>query len=235
MASTGPPGIIFVNSKISKPNDISPENFKKWYTEEHIPDVLKSGGIKTAFRYEALDPSADRPYLAVYPTEDVNFVKSSEFAEIPFTSNIFPGPTHSSMDFVDFEVKLFEFVYRYEKEGTGIIGPARIVMTAEMVPAPGTDDDFNAWYRDEHCGIVAKFPGYIRTRRYKLLSILSGGSANGAYLAMHEFESDSLPPSEELAKTVETPWAQRVMSTSTGFNVGAYKLVGTFGKTEVKF
>lgn len=64
-------GLIWSNSKITKPDELSWAGFCKWYRDIHIPDVLKTGAIQEAFRYEALDPNNDRPHLALYYAEDV--------------------------------------------------------------------------------------------------------------------------------------------------------------------
>jgi hypothetical protein len=37
----GVPGLLFVNSKITSP-DLSPEAFKRWYEDVHIPDIFKT-------------------------------------------------------------------------------------------------------------------------------------------------------------------------------------------------
>ena len=73
------PGILFVNSKITKPDELSPEDYTKWYEKVHIPDIFKTSGIKEASRWETVDPKSERPYLALYPLEDLNFLETDEF------------------------------------------------------------------------------------------------------------------------------------------------------------
>ncbi|KAF4624755.1 hypothetical protein G7Y89_g13408 [Cudoniella acicularis] len=111
------PGLLWVNSKITSPDSITPSNFKKWYEDEHIPDVLATKQIHSAYRYKNIDPSSDRPYLALYPVPDMNFLGSKEYFDIPVTSNYFPGPGHRCFDFADFDTRYYEFVHGFEKEG----------------------------------------------------------------------------------------------------------------------
>lgn len=73
------PGVLWVNSKLTKPDEVTAETFTKWYQEVHIPDIFKSVGIKSAYRYESVNPDDDRPYLAYYPVEDTGFFDSSDF------------------------------------------------------------------------------------------------------------------------------------------------------------
>jgi hypothetical protein len=73
------PGLLWVNSKLKQPDKVSPEDFHKWYEEVHIPDIFKSGGFKEAWRWESLNPADERPYLALYPLEDLDFLQSAAF------------------------------------------------------------------------------------------------------------------------------------------------------------
>ena len=56
---------------MSNPSDPSAEEeFNRWYDEEHIPDVLRVGGIRRAVRYRLADAQLrdDAPfqYLAIF-------------------------------------------------------------------------------------------------------------------------------------------------------------------------
>lgn len=73
------PGILWVNSKITKPDELSPQQYQEWYEKVHIPDIFQSGGIKEASRWETVNSSDDRPYLALYQVEDLDFLQTDEF------------------------------------------------------------------------------------------------------------------------------------------------------------
>jgi uncharacterized protein (TIGR02118 family) len=53
--------------------DCSPEKeekFNKWYTESHVPLILKCGGVKEAARYKRIGENEEFPkYLALYEYE----------------------------------------------------------------------------------------------------------------------------------------------------------------------
>lgn len=111
-----------------------------------------------------------------------------------------------------------------------------------MTPAEGTDDDFDKWYREEHCYELSKCPGYRRTRRFKLTfgrqNRLPAAdkkiSEPPKYLALHEFDSDELPQAE-LQKTGETEWAKKVMGGVTQTDIGVYKVLKEFGDVKARF
>lgn len=48
------PGLLFVNSKITKPDLLSEDVFLKWYSDEHIEEVVETSGIKVGLPQKAL-------------------------------------------------------------------------------------------------------------------------------------------------------------------------------------
>jgi hypothetical protein len=53
------------------------------------------------------------------------------------------------------------------------------------------------------------------------------------YLALHEFECDSLP-TDELAKTGETEWAKKIMCSLAASEISVFELTGAFGDISAK-
>ncbi|OQN98122.1 hypothetical protein B0A48_15954 [Cryoendolithus antarcticus] len=111
------PGLLFVNSKITKPDQLSPEAYADWYTKRHIPDIFKTSGIKQAARWQALDPNQDRPYLALYPLEDLDYLNSDEFRAIPVHDDKLPG-SGAIFDVASFDTRYYAFEQLYEPEET---------------------------------------------------------------------------------------------------------------------
>lgn len=111
-----PPGLLWVNSKITSPQ-VSKDSFNKWYNQVHNPDIFASQGIESACRYKSTNPSADHPYLALYHIKDLDFLTSAEFQAIPRTStDYFPGPTHLCFDYAHFTSRIYEHIDTYEPD-----------------------------------------------------------------------------------------------------------------------
>jgi hypothetical protein len=73
------PGLCFAWSKLTKPDELSSDEYVRWYEKVHIPDVIRLSGMKHAALWQAVNPGEGRPYLALYPMEDLKFADSEEF------------------------------------------------------------------------------------------------------------------------------------------------------------
>jgi hypothetical protein len=112
------PGILWINSKIDAPDQISPELYKEWYETVHIPDIIaaKPGGIIASSRYECMDPARKAPYLAVYSVPDLGFLQTPEFKAVPMVHDMLPdgGPVHR---FASFDSRFYQRVQLVERPG----------------------------------------------------------------------------------------------------------------------
>jgi hypothetical protein len=100
------PGLLYVNSAISRSDILTEETYMKWYDQDHIAEIMETSGIKTAYRYINIDPQADKPYLAFYPMADLAFTQSAEFKKIRVKSDILPG-TGICYDLADIDVRYY--------------------------------------------------------------------------------------------------------------------------------
>jgi hypothetical protein len=100
------PGMLYVTSKISRPDIMSEETYMKWYDEDHIAEIMETSGISDAYRYIDTDKSADKPYLAFYPMADIAFTQGPEFKTIKVKSDLLPG-TGLCYDLADIDVRYY--------------------------------------------------------------------------------------------------------------------------------
>ena len=66
------PALIWCNSKITKPDEFDRESFCQWYNKVHVPDVLKTGAVREAYRYVALDPNEEMFHMTLYHVDDMD-------------------------------------------------------------------------------------------------------------------------------------------------------------------
>jgi hypothetical protein len=115
------PGLLYVNSKIAS-SRLSSEVFTRWYEEEHIPDILRTSGMNSAYRYYTTSKkkaSVGRPYLALYPLKDVSFLQTDEFKSIPVHSDLVPSESRSIFDVAEFDARYYINLGKEESQGAG--------------------------------------------------------------------------------------------------------------------
>ncbi|KAF4620387.1 hypothetical protein D9613_000960 [Agrocybe pediades] len=85
-----------------------------------------------------------------------------------------------------------------------------------MSPKPEDEDDFNQWYAEEHVPLLSSVPGWIYSRRYRLIQSSSfEAKVPPNYLAVHAWESEESFLSDEYKQAVSTPWRNRVVNSVT--------------------
>ncbi|KJX98742.1 hypothetical protein TI39_contig393g00007 [Zymoseptoria brevis] len=85
------PGLLYVGSKVIKPDLISQDDDVKWYGDSHVPDVLKTSGVEEAYIWQAQDPTFEHPVLVFYPLKDTGFLNTAEMGSIPTHYDDLPG------------------------------------------------------------------------------------------------------------------------------------------------
>jgi hypothetical protein len=106
-----------------------------------------------------------------------------------------------------------------------------------MQPPVGGEANLDAWYRREHCQHMSEQPGWLRTRRYSLLSALpsslssssvnSGDGKDGklSFLAVHEFGEGEQLGTEVKALQPVSAWTMIIMRDARGIEAGIWRRV----------
>jgi hypothetical protein len=111
------PGLLLVNSKITRPDILDEEMFINWYSADHIPEILNTSGVDSALRFKNADANAERPYIVVYPMGNIGFALSEEYkTKINIYSDLLPGGS-PIYDLVDMDVRVYLFIDKYEPNG----------------------------------------------------------------------------------------------------------------------
>ncbi|KAH7025153.1 uncharacterized protein B0I36DRAFT_367037 [Microdochium trichocladiopsis] len=250
------PGLIYASSHITSP-DLTPDVFNRWYNEHHIPDVLATGAVSHAARWEVADRDpATRgpdPYLATYRVPDMRALQGEAFARIPMTHELLPGgggsgtaeggeqedvgggkTVHGS---VDIDTCFYELVEVFEKVKHDEAFATHIISAGMTPKDAAASDDMDRWYREEHNEQMSLEPGWIRSTRYKLaFHVKSVGGDKAArgdapeWMTLHEFgEGNTL--GEKVAPLVPiSDWTRKVMGDMT--SIEAYVWRRTKGWTK---
>jgi len=229
------PGILWINSKIIAPDKLSPELFKTWYEEVHIPDIIaaKPGGVLAAWRYKCANPERPAPYLALYSIPDLAFLQTDEFRAVPMVHEMLPegGPIHK---FASFDARYYKKTQVYEKEGKTRPGRGININSAAIQPAEGMEEEFDMWYREEHLEQVSNEPGWIRSTRFELVFKVGDEGKEDTdvtpkFLAIHEFEADGLPGDRPQALHPISDLTKKIVGNAIKVDAAKFTLIRGIG------
>jgi hypothetical protein len=112
------PGIMWVNSKITKSEEMPQSLFTDWYDQVHIPDVLTVEGIVAGWRYESKDKDDQVPYLAIYSIPELEVIqKNIEFKSVPHHHEMLHGGRSIHL-YAKFDTRFYKRIQTYENENS---------------------------------------------------------------------------------------------------------------------
>ncbi|MDQ0376946.1 EthD domain-containing protein [Amycolatopsis thermophila] len=188
-------GLLYV---LSEPGAVAEEEFHDWYDTEHAPARVGVPGIRSGYRYRALD-GARPSWLAWYELE-LGALVSPEYEVVRRRS-----PREVSV--VSRLETLDRRVYELTDSWGAFDGPAPVVVSVALT---GDTDALDEWYREEHVPLLLRMPGWHRIRRYRRVE----GSGPDV-LAFHEIAGAELFDDPVYRHATRTPWRDRVMATVT--------------------
>jgi hypothetical protein len=178
------------------------DEFHDWYDLEHIPERQAVPGFGACERWIG----EEQPTLSVatYDLDSVDVLRSKAYASIAYGNLSVWSKRVTAMC-----KRLLRF------EGTQIapgdaVAPegAQALLLNAMNVAPEAEDDFNAWYGQEHLAALAGVPGTLAARRYRSTEA-NGGTHR--YVAIYHLESPDVARSMAWKAAVDTPWSARVL------------------------
>lgn len=177
------------------------DEFHDWYDLEHIPERKAVPGFGACERWIG----ADHPdySVATYDLESLAILKSAPYKAIAYDNlSVWSKRVTAKCK------RLLRFEGNQITPGNAK-APAKSggFLLNAMNIAPEVEQDFNAWYDEEHLPALAKVPGTLLARRFK-----ADGATGGThrYVAVYHLESPKVPLSDAWKKAVDTPWSARV-------------------------
>jgi len=177
------------------------DEFHDWYDLEHIPERKAVPGFGACERW--ISEAQPALSVATYDLDSVDVLRSKAYASVAYGNLSVWSKRVTAMC-----KRLLRF------EGTQIApgdvaAPkgARALLLNAMNVAPEVEDDFNAWYDEEHLVALATIPGTLAARRYRSTEA-NGGTHR--YVAIYHLESAEVARSAAWKAAVDTPWSARV-------------------------
>jgi hypothetical protein len=193
--------------------------FNAWYDDEHVPNRLALPGFLSARRYKAVhDADAGGPrYMALYDLESTDVLQRPDYQRLVDERSARERDMLARIPMVD------RRVFRVLLDGAEWTDDAPYQLTVSMTLPGDAEDDFVAWYREEHIGMLLDVPGWRRVRLFRQVE-----GDGPAFMAVHELETPAVFEQEQYTKSISTPWRQRIRSSVLRYERNLFKLLKSF-------
>lgn len=206
-------GLLYVTMQ---PNaSLPPSHFHDWYHNEHGPLRLRLPFVENGYRYRASD-AVNPEWLAMYDISDMQELTRDTYLALR-GDGIRTQREKDAMAQIAVDRKLFDLLsdrksaeYLPLDSQPDPHSAGAVLLSVSMSVRAEGEDDFNRWYNEEHIPMLARIPGWQRSRRY-VTSVIDP-KAPREYLALHEFAPVNGLGGPEYKASIDTPWRNRVMA-----------------------
>ncbi len=190
-----PYGLLLVAMNYSA---VAEDEFNDWYDTEHLPERERTRGFINARRWLGAD---DRKIsVSNYDLESINVLDTPAYRAI-----VGDGLSPWSRRVTGRARRICRFTAEQTIPGrlAGALEAEGMMLNALNV-APEVEDEFNAWFTEEHLPRLSQVPGVLRARRYRM----AGGTHR--YLALYDLTSPEVQASSAWQAAADTPWTQKM-------------------------
>ncbi|KAI0034170.1 hypothetical protein K488DRAFT_46084 [Vararia minispora EC-137] len=213
---SGPKALLLVFSEVG--SRVPTEEYHDWYNNEHIPLRVNTSTFSSWARFQEID-GLKPVYAAYYDLESVESTKIPPYSQLAETRSEREKTIMANLDLVD--RRLYESYTGPSLRPSSLYNPrqtARYTVLVETEVKPEAEEDFNRWYDEEHIPMLAKVPGWVRSRRFVLkedgvmgVEGLKRTEAPPKHLAVHEWATQEKLESDAYKQAMSTPWRTKVL------------------------
>jgi hypothetical protein len=197
-------GLFYV---YTDPGSVDEADFHDWYDHEHGPARLTVLGIRSVYRYRALD-ELKPPWLALYDLDNPGVIDSPEYKALGVAASDRDKSIAAGLATLDRRV--YE---QLSSDGSPASdGPAPVILAVAMSVPAWAEDDLAAWYTDEHIPMLLEVPGWRRIRRFRLTRSLDFPGPD--FLSLHELAGPEVLEEPGYRAAISTPWRDRVVASA---------------------
>jgi hypothetical protein len=185
--------------------------FNAWYDQEHVPNRLAVAGFLNGRRFTAASDEGPR-YLALYDLASLDVLSR------PAYQRLIDERSEREKDMLARIPMIDRRVLRLLLDAEPLTAEAPYQLVVCMSPPQQAEDDFVAWYREEHIRMLLDVPGW---RRVRLFQQVEGDGP--AFMALHELDSPTVFQHPNYEKSISTPWRQRIRSSVSRYERNLFK------------
>ena len=196
-------GLFYV---CTDPGSVDEAEFHDWYDHEHGPARLTVPGVRSVYRYGALDEEKP-PWLALYDLDSPGVLDSPSYKALAAQASDRDKSVTAGLAALDRRV--YE---QLSSDGPAGDGPAPVILAVAMSVSAGSEDDLAAWYTDEHIPMLLEVPGWRRIRRFRLTRSMDAPGPD--FLSLHELAGPEVLEEPGYRAAISTPWRDRVVASA---------------------
>lgn len=230
-----PPGILYV--KMAPQPSLPATQFHDWYNNDHGPTRLRLPFVQNGFRYRATDldttGKGEAEYMAIYDISDMSTMLCDEYTRLRK-----PPAQHQrerdTMKQIKVDRRFFDLVEEQKSpnwvkmEDVEREGESQVLVAVSLSFKKGKEDDIRKWYSEEHIPMLAKVPGWRRSRQFVTSTVEPKEETE--YLTIHEYAPENGLDGPEFKAATDTPWRAKLFEEA---NIEkrrrVYSLFYTFG------
>lgn len=216
------PGLLSVT--MQPHGDLPAASFHDWYNNEHGPTRLRLPFITNGIRYRATDSTEFNvtlpEWLAIYDVADMAEMQGDAYLRLR-RDDVKSSREKETMKKIAIDRRLYDLVDDEKCAGYVAVeddlaapeqdeSQRRVLVAITQTVAPGSEAEFGRWYAEEHIPLLAKVPGWLRTRRFVSSAIEPKDITE--YLCLHEYAAQNgLDGSREMAAATNTAWRTKIL------------------------
>ncbi|KAL2821144.1 Alpha/Beta hydrolase protein [Aspergillus granulosus] len=226
------PGLLYVTMQPRQ--SLPAAQFHDWYNSEHGPLRLRLPFVTNGFRYRAVD-GVEPEWVAIYDITDMDELIRETYLALR-GDGIKTPREKAAMAQIDVGRKLYDLLQDQkaadfqpleDTPDAAAAGHVLISNTSTLPADPAKEDDLKRWYSEEHIPMLARVPGWRRSRLFVTASI--DPKAPREFVALHEFTPQNGLGGPEHKAAMDTPWRTRVSEYLTSKIRRVYNWAYTFG------
>ncbi len=177
---------------------VAEDEFNDWYDTEHLVERARTPGFLNARRWLGFDDP--KISMSTYDLESLGVLDTPAYRAIvgeglsPWSRRV-TGKSPRICRFTAEQLVPGRVAGALEAEG---------MMMNSMNIAAEVEEEFNAWYNEEHLLRLSQVPGVLRARRYRTTS------GTQRYVALYDLTSPEVQVTPEWKAAANTPWTVRL-------------------------
>ena len=224
--------------------DVTDVEFHDWYDNEHIALRMQIPAFRTATRWIAADDKHPQ-YLATYDLSSLSALTEEPYLALRQNQSEREKDVIARLQLVDRRMYDPLPAFSAGEDATAAAdelaaadydprAPGPYLVAVEIAVRPEDAAELARWYAEEHLGLLARVPGWRRSRRFVLRehgpvrgtnATVAGTGAPPRFLAVHEWASMDGFGSAEFARATSTEWRARMVQAAEVWERRTFKVL----------